>query len=136
MFDSKEYEWSDLTFLLGGRDVTGFRGIKYGEKQEKEVVYAKGNKPKTIQRGNKSYEGEITVLQSELETLRAAGGGSIMGLRLDAVVGYGNPSNGDTLIFDKVLGIEFTEDIKEIKQGDKFMEGKLPFIALDVKNQQ
>jgi hypothetical protein len=136
MFDSKEYEWSDITLLLGGSDLTGIRSIKYGEKQEKEAVYAKGNKPKTIQRGNRSFEGEFGVLQSELETLRAAGGGSIMGLRLDAVVGYGNPTNGDTLIFDKVLGIEFTEDIKEIKQGDKFMEGKLPFIALDVQNQQ
>ncbi len=136
MFDSKEYEWSDITLMLGGRDLTGIRSIKYGTKQEKEAVYGKGNKAKTIQRGNIAAEGEIGVLQSELETLRAAGTGSILNLRLDAVVGYGNPSNGDTLIFDKVLGVEFTEDIKEIKQGDKFMEGKLPFIALDVKNQQ
>lgn len=135
MFDSKEYEYADITLILGGRDVTGIRGIKYGAKQEKEAVFAKGNKPKTIQRGNVTVEGEITLLQSELETLRAAGSGSILGLRLDAVVGYGNPQNGDVLIFDKVLGIEFTEDGKEMKQGDKFMEVKLPFIALDVKNQ-
>ena len=136
MFDSNEYEWKDITLLLGGRDLIGIRAIKYGTKQEKEAVFGKGNKPKSIQRGNKLVEGEFTVLQSELETMRAAGNGSILDLRLDAVVGYGNPTNGDTLIFDKVLGIEFTEDIKEIKQGDKFMEVKLPFIALDVKNQQ
>lgn len=136
MFDSKEYEYSDITLFLGGRDVTGIRGIKYGAKQEKEAVFAKGNKAKTIQRGNISIDGELTVLQSELETLRAAGSGSILKLRLDAVVGYGNASNGDALIFDKISGIEFTEDVKELKQGDKFMEVKLPFIALDVKNQQ
>ena len=38
MFNSREYEWADLTFLLGGKDLTGFRGIKYTIKQEKEVV--------------------------------------------------------------------------------------------------
>ena len=70
MFNSREYEWADLTFLLGGKDLTGFRGIKYSIKQEKEVVYGKGNMPIAIQKGNKSIEGEITVLQSELETMR------------------------------------------------------------------
>lgn len=137
MFDSKEFEWSDITLILGGRDVVGMRSVKYGETQEKEAVYAKGNKPRTIQRGNKAYAGEFSALQSELETLRAASPTkSINDLRLDAVVGYGNPSNGDALVFDKVIGIEFTADEKELKQGDKFMEVKLPFIALEVKNQQ
>ena len=68
MFDSREYEWADLTFVLGGKDITGFRAIKYGEKQDKDLVYGKGNKPLKIQKGNKSYSGEITLLQSEFET--------------------------------------------------------------------
>lgn len=135
MFDSRQYEFADLTLELGGRTITGFRGVKYTSKQEKELVYGKGNEPLHIQKGNKSYEGEVTLLQSELETLRNAGGSSVLGLRLDAVVAYGNPSNGDTLITDKIRGIEFTEDAKEMKQGDKFMEVKLPFICLRIDNQ-
>lgn len=136
MFDSRQYEFADLTLELGGRTVTGFRGIKYSSKQEKELVYGKGNEPLHIQKGNKSYEGEITLLQSELETLRQAGSGSVLNLRLDAVVAYGNPSNGDTLITDKIRGLEFTEDAKEMKQGDKFMEVSLPFICLKIENQK
>ncbi len=133
MFNSREYEWADLTFLLGGKDLTGFRGIKYSIKQEKEVVYGKGNMPIAIQKGNKSIEGEITVLQSELETMRLQSGtGSILDLQLDAVACYGNPANGDVLVTDVIQGIQFTEEPKELKQGDKFMEITLPFIALRV----
>lgn len=136
MFDSRQYEFADLTLALGGRVITGFRGIKYSSKQEKELVYGKGNQPQSIQKGNISHEGEITLLQSELETLRLAGRGSVLGLRLDAVVIYGSPANGDILITDKIRGIEFTEDSKELKQGDKFMEVTLPFICLRIENQK
>ena len=133
MFNSREYEWADLTFLLGGKDLTGFRGIKYTIKQEKEVVYGKGNMPIAIQKGNKSIEGEITILQSELETMRLQSGTkSILDLQLDGVVCYGNPANGDVLVTDVIQGIQFTEEPKELKQGDKFMEITLPFIALRV----
>ena len=65
MVNTREYEWSDVTVVLAGRLVTGLRGIKYGAKQEKELLHAKGNKPHSIQRGNKTYEGEITLLKSE-----------------------------------------------------------------------
>lgn len=133
MFNSREYEWADVTLLLGGKDITGARGIKYNNKQEKEAVYGKGNEPIAIQKGNKSYEGEITVLQSELETIRLNGGGTILDLQLDAVVAYGNPSNGDVMITDVIQGVQFTEEPHELKQGDKHMEVTLPFIALRVK---
>lgn len=134
MFNSREYEWADVTLMLGGKDTTGVRGIKYSIKQEKETVYGKGNEPIAIQKGNKSYEGEIVVLQSELETLRAQGkNNSILDLQLDAVVCYGNPMNGDVLITDIIQGIQFTEEPKEMKQGDKFAEITLPFIALRIK---
>jgi hypothetical protein len=131
--NGRQYEFADLTLVMGGRDVTGFRGIKYSAKQEKEPLYGKGNKPISIQKGNISYEGEISLVQSELETLRALGGGSVLGLQLDAVVAYGNPSAGDVLITDTLIGIQFTEEAKEIKQGDKFMEVKLPFVFLQKK---
>lgn len=133
MFNSREYEWADVTLLLGGKDITGARGVKYTIKQEKETVYGKGNEPIAIQKGNKSYEGEITVLQSELETIRLNGGGTILDLQLDAVVAYGNPSNGDVMMTDVIQGIQFTEETHELKQNDKQMEVTLPFIALRVK---
>jgi len=136
MFDSRQYEYNDLTVVMGGKMITGLRGIKYKPKQEKEPLYGKGNKPQSIQRGNKSYEGEISLLQSEMESLRASTPtGDILDLQMDIVVCYGNPSNGDVMITDIVKGAEFTEGEKGMKQGDKHMEVTLPFIALDVLHQ-
>jgi hypothetical protein len=131
--NQRQYEFADLTLFLAGRMVAGFRGIKYAKKQDKETLYGAGNRPMSIQRGNISYEGEITLTQSELETLKILGKGSVLGLNLNAVVTYGNPANGDTLVTDKLFGIQFTEETKEIKQGDKFMEITLPFICLDIQ---
>jgi len=135
-FDSREYEFAGITLILGDKDITGVRGIKYTAKQEKELVYGKGYVPLKIQKGVRSYEGEITCLQSELETLIAASpDGSILSLQLDAVVCYGDPTKGDVLITDVLQGIQFTEEAKEMKQGDKFAEIKLPFIFLRKKTQ-
>ena len=134
MFNSREYEWSDITVVVAGRPVTGFLAVDYSSKQEKEALYAKGNKPHGIQRGNKSYEGSITLLQSEYEALRQACGGDVLDASFDLVVAYGNASKGDAIVTDILVGAEVTEDNTEWKQGDKFQEKKLPFIFLDKKS--
>ncbi len=135
MLNTRQYEWSDITLILGGRDITKIRAVKYAEKIERESVYAKGRFPHSIQSGNISYEGEITVLQSEYEALVKAGNGTILSLVLDALCVYGNPLKGDAMITDRIQGIQFTEAAKEMKQGDKFQEITLPFICLKIVNQ-
>lgn len=135
MFNSRQYEWADITLILGGKDLIGIRAVKYSEKIEREPIYGKGRNPISIQTGNVAFEGEITVLQSEYEALVGAGNGSVLGLSLDCIVAYGNPANGDAMITDRIVGLQFTEAAKEMKQGDKMMEISLPFVALGVKNQ-
>ena len=49
MINGKEYGWEDITAYMGGRDVMGFRSIKYTTKKEKEALYGKGNKALAIQ---------------------------------------------------------------------------------------
>ena len=134
MVNTREFEWSDISLVVAGRDIKGFRGVKYSEKQEKEALYAKGNKAHCIQSGNIAYEGELTLTQSEYETLRLAMGGSILSGSLSMVVAYGNPSNGDVMVTDALSGCEFTEDATEWKQGDKFQEKSLPFVFLSKKS--
>lgn len=132
IFNSKEYEWSDITAIIAGRAATGIRSVKYTKKQEKEALYAKGNKPHSIQRGNKSYEGTIALLQSEVEALSAAAGGDILDIQFNVVVSYGNPAKGDVIHTDLLKGVEITEVPKGMSQGDKFAEIELPFISLDI----
>ena len=134
MFNSREYEGSDVSVVLANRDVTWLRGVSYTATQEKEALYAKGNKPHGIQRGNIAYSGSIRLLQSELNALQVASGGSILNITTDIVVSYGNPTMGDVIHTDLIRGVEFTEEPRAINQNDKFMEIELPFIAIDVIN--
>lgn len=135
-FDSREYEWADLEVAINGKDVTGIRSIKYTEKIEAEELYAKGRYPHSIQTGNIAIEGELAVTQSEYEALVLVGKGSVLKLRnLAVTVRYGNPSSGDPMIVDVITGIQITEGGKEMKQGDKSMEIKLPFKATGLNNQ-
>ncbi len=136
--NGRQYEFADITLIAGGRDVVGFQGIEYTEKQDKEVIYGKGNKPVSIQKGNKGYEGSLDLLQSEVNTLQelaraATGSTSLMGLNINAVVCYGNPTQGDVMTVDRLFNMQFTELKKGMKQGDKNMKISLPFICTDIK---
>lgn len=131
----RQYEWGDITLILGNRDMTGITGIKYGKKAEREASYAKGRYAHSIQTGNISCDGEITLLQSDVIALqKSSKDGCLLSLNLDAIVNYGDPSEGDMMRTDRIIGLRFTEDIKDWKQGDKRAEITLPFIALKVNN--
>lgn len=132
-FDTREYEWADVTVVMAGRDVTGIRGVSYTSEQEKEALYAKGNKPHGIQRGNKSYTGSIRLLQSEYDALNAAAKGDALNVSFNIVVSYGNPANGDVIKTDLLRGVELTSKPKTLNQNDKFMEIELPLIMLDIQ---
>jgi len=132
MFDSRQYEWADITAVLGGRDLTGIRAVKFKEKAERELLYAKGRQPHSVQTGNIGYEGELTLLQSEYEALVKAGNGSVLGLALDLKMFYGNPP--DPISQRRIMGLRFTEAGEDMKQGDKFQEITLPFVFVKLQN--
>ncbi len=134
-FNSAEYAWGDLTAVAGGRILNGIRGTKYGEKIEREYLYAKGNRPWAIQDKNIAYEGELTVLQSELEAfIKSSAGKSILSITLDTLTCSYAPANGE-LVTDQLKHIKFMESMKELKQGDAFMEVTIPIMFLDLKQQ-
>ena len=134
IFDSRQYEFADITVIMAGRDVIGLRGVSYNAKIEREHLHGKGRYPMSIQSGNVTYEGSVKLLQSELEGLQKAGKGSILNLSIDIVVSYGNPSNGDPITTDVIKGVRFTEEKKETNQGDKFIEVDIPFLATRIIN--
>ena len=135
MFDSKEYSFSNIEVIMLGRNIGGLRGVKYKTSQESEELYGRGNEPRSFVTGNRKYEGELSVLQSELEAmLDAAGAGfDITQMPLfDLIVTY-LPDNSLTLVVDVVKGVKIADFEKGMKQGDKFMEIALPFKALKIE---
>lgn len=134
MFNTREYEWADITVILGGVDLLTIRAVKCKKKRETEEVYAKGRQPYAIQSGNDAYEGEIELLKSGYDALEDAAGGNILDAKVDMLVCYGNPANGDVMRTKRISGVRFTEAEEAAKQGDKFMPVTLPFKALGMKN--
>lgn len=130
IYNGREYEWMSITLLLGGRRVTGLRGIEYTAEQEQEALYGAGSHPMAVQRGNIKYSGTITLTGSEFHLLQKACGGSILGASTTIVVCYGDPSQGDVVHTDTLIGCTFSKEEDKWKQGDKFTEFAIPFLFL------
>jgi hypothetical protein len=133
-FNSAEYAWKDLFIFIDGNLITGIQNIEYSEATEHEYVYGRGSAPRNIQEGNESYEGTMTLLQSEYEALReavvAAGYKNITKPFFTVNVTYAIGTNIQT---DTVQQLKITDLTKSLSQNDKFMTIELPFMALNVK---
>jgi hypothetical protein len=132
-FNTKEYAWSNVEIAMLGRVLIRVRGVKYASKKEKEYLHARGENPHSIQSGNKTYEGELMLLQSELEAIQRQLGATEDITDLDPfniTVVY-KPKGVGSLVTHILKNVEFTEDNREIKQGDKWQELTLPIMFLE-----
>lgn len=129
--DTREYAWSDITALVGGKPLVGVTSVQYSAKQKKEAIYGKGNRPIAIQPGNIEYSGTIEVTQSEYYAMRKAGGGSILNLNVDIQVAYGNPPM--PVRSDMLIGCQFTEENMGMSQNDPNMKVSIPFVFLNMR---
>jgi alpha-glucosidase (family GH31 glycosyl hydrolase) len=133
-FSSPQFAFSDVNVVILGRTLVGFQGVKYKITSEKEPVFGRGKKALAIQDGNERIEGELMLLQTELEllvqTVKAANPAQkLTDVSFDIVVTYGN---GNTAKTDVIRSAKITEYEKGMEQEDKFMQITLPFLALDV----
>lgn len=126
------YAWSNVVANIGGNEITGFKAIDYGEKQEKVNNYAAGNKPYSRGRGNKEYEGSITLYLEEQEALKASSPtGSLLDIPpFDIVVAF--LPEGGKIITHTLKYCEFTERKINPKQGDSSIESDLPLVIGDI----
>lgn len=139
-YDSREYEFADIKVSMLGIELTGLRGLTYKKSQDKELVYAAGNQPKAVQRGNKKYEGTLMLLKSDADTLEAAARAKgyeditdVPGKLIDITCLYQKSDDSAQLSTDTCQNVEFTEMEDGMKQGDKFKEISLPFVFLRLK---
>lgn len=133
-FSTSEYAFSDVEVRFLGRTIVGFQGVSYKVTQSKVNIYGRGNKPVARGKGNKEYEGTVKVLQSELEELQiAAGNGKdICDIQpFDIIVSY--QQDGGLATTDTLKSCEFTEQAKELNQGDTHMEIELPITIGDIE---
>lgn len=129
-----EYSWANIQFFFLGKPVFGCTGMEYTTKQEKKNVYATGFEPVARAKGPKTYEGSITLLQSEYEALQKAvkaklPNGDLCDIEpFDITVSYIPSGDSVNIVTDTLQNCEFLEVKKQSKQGDMNMEVTLPLI--------
>ena len=135
-FDSKECEWVDMEIWFSGARLTKIRGLKYKAAKDKELLYAEGDEPISIQSGNRSYDGEIKVLKGAIDDMNrasiSAGGRDILDLEFDIVVNY-KPRLNRALQSDTLIAVQIKEFEKGWDQGAKDMEVTLPILFMRLK---
>lgn len=131
MINGHAYEWANLEVYIGETVIHGITAIKYSQEQEKANNYGRGNKPVSRSRGKITFEGSITLEMIEVEALQAiAPGADILNLQFDVLVAY--LSNGE-VVKHKLLFCEFTNNGRELSQGDSEVQIELNLIIGDIK---
>ena len=130
-FNSEEFDWKDLEVIMLGRPLVRILEIKYKATQETKEIYGRGSEPMGIQRGNKKYEGEIKIGQSELEALIDKAGGNPLDIpSFNITAAY---IKGGVVRTDVCKGVVLKDIEKALKQGDTDMEVTIPFMCVTIK---
>lgn len=134
-FNSAEFAWKDIEVVMLGRPIVRLLEVKYKVNKETKEIYGRGQEPLGIQEGNKKYEGELKIGQSELEALIN---------KAQQLIPGGDPTDlppfniaicfekAGVLRSDVLVGIKLSEFEKGMKQGDSDMEVTLPFKCLSI----
>lgn len=123
------YGWSNVILNIGGNQITGVKAIDYKSKQAKQNNYGAGNMPFSRGRGNKEFEGSITLFMEEVEALKAASPtGDLNDIPpFDVVVAF-LPEGGE-IVTHTLKYCEFTENGRSLKQGEMEITPELPLIV-------
>lgn len=137
MFDSKECEWADFSLYINGVFISKIAGFTSRKRQEKEPLHAHGNEPFSIQRGNKTYEGNLVLYKNAVDAInravQLAGGDDLLDAEF-IIVGSFAPKGTRVIQNRTLLNCEFTEEAVELAQNAKSVQVTLPFIYLRQKN--
>jgi hypothetical protein len=130
LFDSKECEWIDLGIYLNGVKAGKATGLKYKKSRETEALYAGGDEPISIQRGNKTYTGTLNALKGLVDDMnkaaKEAGGEDLYDVEWLIVANYRAKSNR-LIQIDTLTGVQFEDMERGMMQNDKKMDIALPF---------
>lgn len=120
LINGKVYDWADITVKLPFGDVE-LQSIDYGDEQEKEVVYGKGNLPRGYGTGNYKATCKMSFLRDRFEQIEQyckSQGISLYKLMISKVaIAYAN--EGDRTHLDEITKVGFTKIDHKAAQNDK-----------------
>jgi hypothetical protein len=130
---TKECEWADMSVYIAGALCGKVRKISHKKSQDKSLLKASSNEPLSVQRGQKDYSGQLTVLKGTLddmnEAAQLAGYDDILDVATEIVIVYKKAgTRGRKTV--TLVGVEFMEFEEGWEHTAKEMEINLSFIYL------
>lgn len=132
LINGKAYSWGNISILLNGTPVVGCTAINYDDQEEKENGYGAGKMPIERGEGNYSATCSLTLKASELEALATLSpGGRLQDFGIfDIVVSY---LVGTVRKVHKIRNCEFTNNGRNINQGDRTIEREMNLICSHIE---
>ncbi|MGN7787418.1 hypothetical protein ACTJIJ_22990 [Niabella sp. 22666] len=132
LINGRAYSWASVSVVLAGVPVIGITAISYGDLTEMENGYGAGQMP--IDRGEGNYipdAPKLTLRAGVVDSLQeSAPNGRLQDLGVfDIIVMY---LVGTTKKTHKVRNCQFTNNKRDIKQGDKIVNVELDLICSHV----
>lgn len=133
LINGEEYAWGDLKTCINGVPITGIVAISYGDKQEKQNNFGAGRYPVSRSRGRITSEAKITLYMSEVVAiLRNSPTGRLQDIPPFDIEAAYMPPNG-IIVVDKIRNCEFTENVRDWKEGDMNQLVELPLITSHIE---
>lgn len=122
------YSWSTVGVNILGVKPVGITAISYKDKQDVQQNYGIGTEPVSRSRGKVEYEASITMHKVEVEALQQASPtGRIQDIPpFDIVVSF--LPEGGKIVTHTLHNAQFTENGRDVKQGDMEIPIDLPLI--------
>lgn len=125
------YDWANISFIIGGVPVTGITKISYNRKQKKENNYGAGPYPVSRGYGNVEYDASIELYLDEWKRIIAASPNRdpLQLPPFDIPVVYGN---GLDVTTDTLRSVEFMEDPFSGNQNDTKLMVTIPLLVAQI----
>lgn len=128
-----EYSWADVRMKVRGREITGFKAVKYGDKVTREKVYGASRHALARTRGKVEVDDcSMTLYESALRDLIAELGDGWSDVRIgDIVVQYGK--EGQTIQTDVLEDVLLEGFSGGADEGTTALERELAFSCMRIK---
>lgn len=134
MINGRLHGWNDITMNVGGTPVSGVQAINYKDNQVIDNVYAAGKFPTGRGEGQVSFEGNITLLKEEVDSLvNAIPSGRLQDYPEFPITVVFLPEGSNNFTTHQLLYCRFKNNGIDVKSGDSSVATQIELAIGDIK---
>jgi len=133
LINGVRHSWASVEIKLDDDIILGITEINYKDKLDPGIVKGAGVRPIAFTTGSAEFDGDVTLLLEEFNTMISKFGPAWKTRQFDIIVTYDESGSGLSTIVDTIVGCRITDT--EASASSTSVDGsvrKCPFKALDI----